>query len=313
VHAELVAVAASQGGVFTAAQARAVGYSRDEIRARLASGRWHRERRGIFRASGPVDGYALAVAAAVLACARSGAAASHQSAAHLLGLPLLHAPDRVELTVPESALTSAVKGCIIHRAPLRDCLAVGPVRATSPERTVVDLARTSGFVDGVVAADRLLASWPDATARLRSAASRLRGCQGYGRVERVLGFASGRSGSVGESVARVVMAEHGLPPPLLGELVVHDGELLGVVDFLWPAHRTIAEFDGRLKYLPGNSGGDGRLWDEKRREDRLRDAGYEVVRIAWDEARRRGAELARRVRAAFVRAAERPSTRFTGP
>ena len=44
----------------------------------------------------------------------------------------------------------------------------------------------------------------------------------------------------------------------------------------------------------------GGLWDEKRREDRLRELGYEVVRVVWsdlDSPR----ELAARIRRAVER------------
>ncbi len=47
------------------------------------------------------------------------------------------------------------------------------------------------------------------------------------------------------------------------------------------------------------------LFAEERREDRLRDAGREVVRYTWDDALRRPDALAARVRRAFLRAARR--------
>src|SRR5207237_4299509 len=115
------------------------------------------------------------------------------------------------------------------------------------------------------------------TAALNEAAKRVRGRNGSGALNRLLDFASPRAGSPGESLARVVFAEHGLPAPLLGEPIVVDGELLGVVDFLWPSHATVAELDGRAKYRPTNDRGEDVLWQEKLREERLREAGFEVV------------------------------------
>lgn len=61
---------------------------------------------------------------------------------------------------------------------------------------------------------------------------------------------------------------------------VRDGQgLIGRVDFMFRAQRTIVEFDGAVKY----DGSDGRreLVREKRREDRLRAGGYQVVRLTW--------------------------------
>ncbi len=56
----------------------------------------------------------------------------------------------------------------------------------------------------------------------------------------------------------------------------------------------VIEFDGRVKYGRGADEVDpfghrraGRdvLWQEKRREDTLRELGYEVVRVVWSDLR----------------------------
>jgi len=78
------------------------------------------------------------------------------------------------------------------------------------------------------------------------------------------------------------------------------------VDFLYEQQRTVVEFDGLVKY----SGADGReaLVAEKRREDRLRDLGFQVVRVTLAELDR-PILLQHRIQAAFARttAAERSS------
>ena len=94
--------------------------------------------------------------------------------------------------------------------------------------------------------------------------------------------------------------------------MVHRGELLGVVDFVWPAYATVAEFDGRLKYAGSDSERDDRLWREKQREDRIREAGYEVVRLTWEQVTSAPREVAQRVRAAFARALARGSGSAAG-
>ena len=83
-----------------------------------------------------------------------------------------------------------------------------------------------------------------------------------------------------------------------------------VVDFLVVDAPVIIEFDGQVKY--GRSADEvdpfgrrlaGRevLWQEKRREDRLRELGYEVVRVTWSDLDS-PQELARRIRQAVARA-----------
>jgi very-short-patch-repair endonuclease len=74
--------------------------------------------------------------------------------------------------------------------------------------------------------------------------------------------------------------------------------LMGRVDFL-VGEKVVVEFDGLVKY----EGAQGReaLAAEKRREDRLRAAGYEVVRLTWADLDRPD-RVARMVRVAVARA-----------
>lgn len=302
-HPDLVAAAYRQGGVFTALQARGCGYSADEIRARLVSGRWVRVRRGIYRGSGDVDSYRIATAAALLAAHQSDPVASHRCAAVLLDLPLLQLPACPELTVPPESPTTSIKGCVLHheKVGLDRRRVIDGLASTDAARTTVDLAMREPFASAVLTADAVLRRRDASRTDLAHAASRFRGLRLFARVERVLAFATDRSASPGESLARVVFAEQGLPAPLLGEAILVDGEVIAEVDFLWREQRTIGEFDGKLKYLRGNDRGDDVLWQEKLREERLREAGFEVVRMTWAQITQEPRRTADRVRAAFAR------------
>lgn len=77
-----------------------------------------------------------------------------------------------------------------------------------------------------------------------------------------------------------------------------DRGLIGRVDHLWRDQRTVGEADGLAKYDSPAA-----LRAEKLREDRLRDAGLEVVRYTWAEAWSQAELLVRRVLRAFARAA----------
>ena len=94
-----------------------------------------------------------------------------------------------------------------------------------------------------------------------------------------------RSESVGESASRVRIHLDGLPAPELQRVIGDaNGEIIGRVDFVWEEHRTIGEFDGRGKYneLRGNGVSSADVVvAEKRREDRLRDAGWAIARWDW--------------------------------
>lgn len=112
------------------------------------------------------------------------------------------------------------------------------------------------------------------------------------------------------SLARVAFEAVGLPAPEQQVKIYDRKGLIGVVDFLWEEQATIGEFDGRLKYT-GQPNADV-LYAEKRREDRLRALGFEVVRFGYHGVRGGRSELHRAVLDAFARSAARRSLRKLG-
>ena len=90
--------------------------------------------------------------------------ASHHSAAQLLGLNLLNpqSPGTVMLTVPPGTRVSyyARTGVVCHMAelPSEHLTTLYGVPATTAARTVVDIARTASFMEGVVVTDSALLS-----------------------------------------------------------------------------------------------------------------------------------------------------------
>jgi hypothetical protein len=132
---------------------------------------------------------------------------------------------------------------------------------------------------------------------------------GIARARRTATLLDPRSESPGESMSRVVFAEHRIPMPT-PQLEVFDelGRFVGRSDFGWIEERTLGEFDGKKKYgrlllKPGQSPEDA-LFEEKRREDQLRDLGWEVVRWIWSELYRPAA-LIERLHRAFARGRRR--------
>ncbi len=139
-------------------------------------------------------------------------------------------------------------------------------------------------------------------ALLADAVERAAGRPGSTRARRVALAADGGAESPGETRSRVAIARAHLPTPTLQYEVPE----LGVrTDLLWEEFRTVGEFDGKVKYgralRPGQDPGDV-VFAEKRREDALRNLGYEVVRWTWDELRLSDA-VAVRIRRAFARSA----------
>jgi hypothetical protein len=104
------------------------------------------------------------------------------------------------------------------------------------------------------------------------------------QARRAMSFLDARSESAGESYSRVVLDRVGIRRPTLQYEVWHRGVLVGRADFGWEEFRTLGEFDGKEKYgrllKPGQTSADV-VFAEKRREDALRDLGWQVVSAGY--------------------------------
>ena len=114
----------------------------------------------------------------------------------------------------------------------------------------------------------------------------------------------GRSESAGESVSRVRIISDGLPvPEPQVDIRTPVGTFVARVDFCWKEERTVGEFDGKIKYgrllKPGQRIEDV-VYEEKKREDAIRDLGWKVVRWLWEDLHRPGV-LRDRLQRAFAR------------
>ena len=288
------------------------GYDYDDLRRLQRGGELVRVRRGAYARGSQADqlieerhrGLVLGTAPQL----RDGAILSHGSAAVLHGLPVWpQAVERVHVT--RNRRGRGVKRSVVqvHGAPLLavEIVLIDNMPVTSLGRTVLDLARTLPMTQAVAAGDRALAS--GLTRReLDVGLIAIERWPGVRAARRAVEFLDVRSESVGESVSRVRLVEEGLPrPELQREIFGLDGRLIARVDFYWEEHKTIGEFDGKIKYSrlllkPGQRIEDV-IFDEKVREDELRDLGLQVVRWLWNDLGRDGV-LRERVLRAFARA-----------
>lgn len=248
----------------------------------------------------PVGEHALRVAAA-LAVARPGPVGSHRSAAAIHGLDLLgrwRAAEAVTVTRPPGQGSGTGRaGVRVHVAALpgEHVTVCGGLLVTSVARTVVDLARTSPFRDGVVVADSALRTGQTSKGELLAVAADCAKWPGIHRARLVVEFCDGKSESPLESISRVAFRDHGLPAPELQVWVGdEDDGLVGRADFLWRRHQTIGEADGAIKYADA-----GRAISQLRRDDALRQAGFQVVHFTWDEINRVPHQVAASIRRAF--------------
>lgn len=289
-------------GMLVTSELEARGYDTRLVRRAAAAGHLERLTRGVY-ADARVWRSATRRQRHVLRCralaARlgPGLVLAGASAAAVLGLTYMRQwPDTV-CALHSAADGTRRRGGVTwwghddHATSVRD---LGWARVTDPLRTAVELSAREGYLAGVMTADSALRAeghrGAGSGARSLIATAEALGLQrGTRRVARVAHFADGHSESAGESWTRVMVADMGAPSPELQVDILDEGLWLARVDFCWPNRRIVLEFDGEKKYraalrAPGKSVEDVVI-AEKKREDRLRAAGWIVLRIVWDDLR----------------------------
>jgi hypothetical protein len=287
---ELAALASTQHGLVTRAQALGRGYRERELRTLTRPrGEWHTVRRGVYcqRAlwtSYDDRGRQRLRVLAVFLTAKKPIVASHASAALLHGLDLLSAGELVHMTRTGVLGGRTEHGVDYHPARIdpRDIETILGHDCTSLARTAVDVAREDGYLPGLVVADQVLRRGVPRLELQRV----LTGMENWPYVTRaraVVDEADGGAGSVAESIARPIITELGFGRPQL-QFKVADATRTAYCDFRVSWHTF--EIDGKVKYAAGGPYARGRspeqvLWDEKQREDFVRSWEYGVSRFGW--------------------------------
>ncbi|MFN8216082.1 MAG: type IV toxin-antitoxin system AbiEi family antitoxin domain-containing protein [Solirubrobacterales bacterium] len=238
-----------QHGVISRRQLTALGYTQKAIEHRLATGRLHPLRRGVYAAGRREVGEKGRWMAAVLACG-AGAALSHRSAAalHRIGTerprerPAAGTKPVIELSVPGSA--GARRADLrVHRRPSLPSHDLGSrdgIPVTSPVRTLLDYASLeppNRVERAVNEADKHDLIDPE---RLRRALEAYRGQPGVRRLREILDRDTFLlSDQELEVLFRPLAGAAGLPLP--SAKVEIDGF---EVDFFWPELGLVVETDG---------------------------------------------------------------------
>lgn len=303
----VVALMAAQGGVASLAQLTAVaGVTRHAVDALVRADVLVRVRRGAFvlaeafaAAQTDWDRAALVVRAVGqgLAWAPGGAhALSHESALMVQGLRHHGADGLVHLVRTDGRAGRRDRTVFVHSPVDPDqVIDVDGLRVVRPALAALQVAAHHGVEAGVVCLDAVLEAAELAdlqqTAgrhgprRAEVAAELQAGVDtGFGvmsaRVRAAVDVADGRSQSVGESRARLLVQHLGLGP-CTPQFAVDLGGRTVFADLKLAGHDVLLEFDGKGKYAAP-----GALLAEKLREDALRELGYEVVRLSWADLER---------------------------
>ncbi len=185
----LFAIASEQAGYFTAAQARAAGYSWPLLSYHAKHGRFVRVARSLYRLRDYPSSPREELIAAWLRLAPD-AVISHDSALEVLNLSDI-IPGSIHLTVPRARRRLArMPGVSTHTTtrPLgaADVFTREGLRMTTPARTIVDVAESGAAPEQVIAATRQAIERGLTTpARIRAAA-RSRGRRTRNLIESAL-------------------------------------------------------------------------------------------------------------------------------
>lgn len=138
----LFAIASEQGGYFSAAQAKEVGYSYQAQSHHVHAGNWYRVDRGLFRLAEWVPDVYDELARWTL-WSKNRAVVSHDTALSVQSVGDFES-GRVHLTVPPG-FTMSDPAVVLHEADLedRDIVEHTGYRVTSVERSLIDVAAAS--------------------------------------------------------------------------------------------------------------------------------------------------------------------------
>jgi len=287
--AELAAASVKQFGVFSSVQASGCGISEDALYRAARAGRLVRIRSGIYRDPAAPPSWKQELMWAQL-WAGERAVLSHRSAAafhELWGFD----PGPVELTAPIAR--RAPKGVVVHRGELTgaDVVTRGPLRLSSPTRTLIDIAAVAGEEAVEIALDSALhkglTSIPYLIARLR--ANGTNGRKGAARLLRLaelrIPFPKGLESPLETKFLRLLRRAR-LPQP---EAAVPVGPYR--LDFAFPPGKLGIELEGH-EYHSGKQA----LNRDVAKRNHLLGCGWSILYFTWDDVTKRPQEVATAVR-----------------
>jgi hypothetical protein len=290
---DVLALLHGQGGLARRQDLRTAGLSRRGLQRMLVDGELRPLHADVVTAwpEPPTD---EAVRAATVGLRGT---ASHTSAARVWGIELVQRDGPVEVTVGRDRSRATWAATVVHRRdlPPDDVVVRDGLRLTTALRTVLDLARSLPLEQAVAAADSALRRGLVTVDELVAAVGALPPARGLSRVSRVVSLVDPTSGSVLESVCRVLFALAGLPSVQTQYCVRGpDGRVLGRVDFAWPEHRLVVETDGFAFHADRRS-----YREDRRRTNALVVAGWRVLRFSWEDVLHDPAHVVQVVRTAL--------------
>ena len=209
--------------------------------------------------------------------------ASFGSAAGLWGIETVRPDPRLHVTIPRARWNPRRTAVVLHRADLGagEAARARDVPVTSVIRTLRDLSAALPLPEAVIAVDSAL------RARLVTPASLVGAC---GALARAVVLADAASGSVLESLCRVLLVQAGWPPE---RTQLRIGAIR--VDFAWPSRQLVVEVDGFAFHADRAA-----YRADRRRTNALVLEGWRVLRFSYEDVTRRPEHVLASVRTALL-------------
>ncbi|WP_239098218.1 endonuclease domain-containing protein [Micromonospora qiuiae] len=279
-------IAGRQDGLVCREQALEHGFTRHEVDNLVAFGRWQSLARAVYLPQ-PVAAVEPSRRQQIRAVLLSLGPAAHAvlgTAAELHDIAGLPSSDEIHVGLPGAAAKRVRVGqpnVVLHQLehPAKSLVSLSGLRLTDPISTVSDVILRAGRYPAVCVLDSALNRGLLSEDDLSSIARRIRRRRGAVAARGYLAEADGRAQSPLETRARLRCVDGRVPPDVLQlEVRDDDGYLLGIGDLGWRAPRVIAEADGR-----GVHGTPEALFADRRRQNRLVNAGWTVLRFTWQD------------------------------
>lgn len=301
-----------ESGIWLRRQALDFGYRDRDLHAARRAGVIVRVRHGAYisaEAWNAADEVArhLMKADAVLMTHGDSVALSHTTAAAAHGLRLWQpALDRVHVTQLRGGVGGIRDDIVYHvgRVRAEDVASQGDRKMMPPTRAALETASLHSVEQGLVVLDSVVDLGFATLDQVHQEHSKMKKWPNSARLQVTVRLVRAGSQSVGESRSRHLCWKEHLPEPQLQfEIRDASGQLVATVDFAWPEHGLLGEFDGRIKYgrllKPGQEPGDV-VFAEKEREDLVREiTNWVMIRLVWrdlDLPRVTGQRIRRKLR-----------------
>ena len=290
-------VAARQHGVVTRQQAVSSGMTRRMIEAAIRDKRLLMFNPGAYVLGGTPITWFTKIASASLGAGK-GSAASHRSAAALLGLDGFK-PGVLELTSPRQLRW---EGVVTHERPLppRDVRPINGIPATTPTRTLLDLGAVVNLNQLLAALDSSLLTGKTSVSYLERRLDGNGRCpKGAGPLRRLLELRRRGQPPTESELERMydrrVTRRFRLPTPEFQFRVPYDDSSFRI-DFAYPSILLGVEVLGANPHLMTSTW--QRDWN---RHNLLVGLGWELLYYTWPDVVYRPAEVAHGVRSAIDR------------